>query len=41
MTVFAYSGGVSGAEMLSIGDAVVFGDMAELPAVLGGARGAG
>jgi HAD superfamily hydrolase (TIGR01509 family) len=41
MTVFAYSGGVTGAEMLSVGDAVVFGNMAELPALLGDARGAG
>jgi HAD superfamily hydrolase (TIGR01509 family) len=34
MTVFGYSGGVTSAESLSIGDAVVFDDMAKLPALL-------
>jgi HAD superfamily hydrolase (TIGR01509 family) len=34
MTVFGYSGGVTSAESLSIGEAVVFDDMAKLPALL-------
>jgi HAD superfamily hydrolase (TIGR01509 family) len=34
MTVFAFGGGVSSAESLSIGSAVVFTDMRELPALL-------
>ena len=35
MAVFAYAGGVTGVGKLSIGDAVVFDDMRELPALLG------
>jgi beta-phosphoglucomutase-like phosphatase (HAD superfamily) len=34
MTVFAFAGGVTGADQLSIGEAVVFDDMGDLPAVL-------
>ncbi len=34
MTVFAFAGGVTGVDLLSIGDAVVFDDMRKLPAVL-------
>ena len=34
MTVFGFSGGVTSAESLSIGEAVVFNDMAQLPALL-------
>jgi HAD superfamily hydrolase (TIGR01509 family) len=34
MTVFGYCGGVTGADSLSIGEAVVFDDMAKLPALL-------
>ncbi len=34
MTVFAFAGGVTGADLLTIGDAVVFHDMRHLPAVM-------
>ena len=34
MTVFAFAGGVTGADRLSIGDACVFDDMLDLPAAL-------
>ena len=34
MTVFAFAGGVTDAGQLAVGDAVVFGDMRELPALL-------
>ncbi len=34
MTVFAFAGGVTGADRLSIGSAIVFDDMGDLPAVL-------
>ncbi|MGD0394349.1 MAG: HAD family hydrolase [Acidimicrobiales bacterium] len=34
MTVFAFAGGVTGPDLLSIGDAVVFDDMSDLPAAL-------
>ncbi len=34
MTVFGYCGGVTSADSLSIGEAVVFDDMAKLPALL-------
>jgi HAD superfamily hydrolase (TIGR01509 family) len=34
MAVFAFAGGVTGAELLSIGEAVVFDDMRDLPASL-------
>jgi len=34
MTVFAFAGGVTGPDFLSIGDAVVFDDMKDLPAML-------
>lgn len=34
MTVFAFAGGVTGPAQLSIGDAVVFDDMRDLPALL-------
>ena len=34
MTVFAFAGGVTRAEQLSIGDAIVFHDMKDLPAIL-------
>ncbi len=34
MTVFGFSGGVTSAESLSIGESVVFDDMAKLPALL-------
>jgi HAD superfamily hydrolase (TIGR01509 family) len=34
MTVFAFAGGVTGAELLSIGDARVFDDMRDLPDAL-------
>jgi HAD superfamily hydrolase (TIGR01509 family) len=34
MTVFGYCGGVTGADSLSLGEAVVFDDMAKLPALL-------
>jgi HAD superfamily hydrolase (TIGR01509 family) len=35
MTVFAFSGGVTGAAGLALGEAVLFGDMRALPALLG------
>jgi HAD superfamily hydrolase (TIGR01509 family) len=35
MTVFAYAGGVTSPAELALGDAVVFGDMGALPALLG------
>ena len=34
MNVFAFAGGVTGVDRLSIGDALVFDDMRELPAAL-------
>jgi hypothetical protein len=34
MTVFGFSGGVTSAELLSIGESVIFGDMAKIPALL-------
>jgi HAD superfamily hydrolase (TIGR01509 family) len=34
MTVFGFSGGVTNAESLSVGESVVFDDMAKLPALL-------
>ena len=39
MSVFAYAGGVTGADRLSIGGAVVFADMTRLPGLLGAAPG--
>jgi beta-phosphoglucomutase-like phosphatase (HAD superfamily) len=36
MTVFAFAGGVTGSGQLCIGDAVVFDEMRDLPAMLRG-----